>query len=463
MKSRIKSIAIIVLLNICVVIAGYAQQKTPHYDRLMGMKETTAIENYVDSLLKGSEQDGMEVLAYYRAKKDQNKVNSITDNLKKRFPNGYTAASEYVMKIYKEGDMAEVEKLVQEYLNRFPTLNLSNMYTVAADRSAKNRSLDHFLMYLGKIEDQDMKGLILNVCSPAFIDSEPERMKEVFDKKLTEFDIAKDDLNKFYDLLEISSDLYVALKDYKNALKCIEPVFLYKQEKSNDFLIKYANVLSLNQEYDKAFVMLDSLVRAGQGNEKLRTDFQVAFSNVFPASDFDHYLAGIQEVLHEEIAHDVSKKIIKEKAPDFYVTDVNGNVKTLDDFKGKLLVLDFWANWCGPCKKSFPAMQQAVNKFKNDKEVEFLFIHTWENAKEPVLVAQKYLKKYNYSFNLLMDLKDKKTGENNAATAFGIKGIPAKFIIDKDGFIRYKGAGFGGGDDELVAELSALIHQIKQN
>ena len=107
-------------------------------------------------------------------------------------------------------------------------------------------------------------------------------------------------------------------------------------------------------------------------------------------------------------------------------------------------------------------MQQAVNKFKGDKEVEFLFIHTWESSKKPVEDATAYLKDNNFDFNLLMDLKDASTNKNPAVTAFDVKGIPAKFIIDKEGYIRYKGSGFGGGDDELVAELTALIEAVKK-
>jgi hypothetical protein len=106
-------------------------------------------------------------------------------------------------------------------------------------------------------------------------------------------------------------------------------------------------------------------------------------------------------------------------------------------------------------------MQQAVNKYKDDPDVAFLFIHTWETSKTPVADATKYLTDNNYSFDVYFDLKDDK-GSNPAVTQFGVKGIPAKFIIDPEGSIRFRGSGFGGGDDELVAELSAMLDLLKK-
>ncbi|MCK7557268.1 TlpA family protein disulfide reductase [Chitinophaga sedimenti] len=154
---------------------------------------------------------------------------------------------------------------------------------------------------------------------------------------------------------------------------------------------------------------------------------------------------------------EVAKMLISEAAPAFSVKDVKGNTVSLADFKGKVIVLDFWATWCGPCKKSFPAMQRAVDKYSKDPNVKFLFIHTWERSETPQRDAQEYLSQNKYRFDLYMDTKDAATRKNNAVSAFGVKGIPAKFVIDAEGNIRFRMTGFSGGDDVAVEELSAMI------
>jgi thiol-disulfide isomerase/thioredoxin len=127
--------------------------------------------------------------------------------------------------------------------------------------------------------------------------------------------------------------------------------------------------------------------------------------------------------------------------------------------KGKVVVLDFWATWCGPCKASFPAMQTAVNKYKDDANVVFLFIDTREN-KEPQPMkddAAKFVKDNNYTFHVLLDEKDKIIANYN------VSGIPTKFVIDPKGNVKYTSVGYNGNADELVQELSLMVENAKKS
>ncbi|MEJ5145301.1 TlpA family protein disulfide reductase [Sphingobacterium sp. MYb388] len=458
----IKNLVVLLMLVLCSKEYCYSQQMKPGTVILLATKSAVNIDRAVDSLLNGSEEDANSVLQYYRIKQDIAKVNSVTDIISRKYPRGEAAAIQATLHLHQQSDMVEVERLFDEFVKKFDNQQVINLYPVMADRAAKSRSLEHFIKYWGKIQDTRTKDMILKLCGPMLIQRDPNRMKILFDKKLSEFNIEKDNLKEYYDLLEIYSDIYMELKDYPKALNEIERVFLFRQEKSDDLLQKYANLLSLNKQYEKSFVIVDSLIRKGKGNEELKNELTISFNQLFPSNDVEHYLQGIQSKLKMQITKDIAKDIIKEKAPDFLITDAKGKSYRLADFKGKYLILDFWATWCGPCKKSFPAMQQAVNKFEKDTDVKFLFIHTWERSKNPIEDAVTYLRENNYTFDLYMDLKDDKTRVNPAISQFGVDGIPAKFVIDPQGFIRYRGAGFDGGDDTLVSELSAIIEYIKR-
>jgi len=155
-------------------------------------------------------------------------------------------------------------------------------------------------------------------------------------------------------------------------------------------------------------------------------------------------------------------EMIAVPAPNFTLKDLDGNTVSLKDLKGKVVVLDFWSTWCVPCKKSFPAMQLAVNTYKNDPSVKFLFIHTWETTKTPVEDVKKYIAQSGFNFQVLMDLKDE-AGHNAAVEDYSVSAIPAKFIIDKEGNIVFKLTGFSGTDAAALQEISERITLAKNH
>ncbi|TCD26983.1 redoxin domain-containing protein [Pedobacter psychrodurus] len=155
-------------------------------------------------------------------------------------------------------------------------------------------------------------------------------------------------------------------------------------------------------------------------------------------------------------------EMIAVPAPNFTLKDLDGNIVSLKDLKGKVIVLDLWSTWCVPCKKSFPAMQVAVNTYKNDPSVKFLFIHTWETTKTPLEDVRKYIAQSGFNFQVLMDLKDG-AGRNAAVEDYRVSAIPAKFIIDKTGNIVFKLTGFTGTDADALKEISERITLAKNH
>ncbi len=121
------------------------------------------------------------------------------------------------------------------------------------------------------------------------------------------------------------------------------------------------------------------------------------------------------------------------------------------ELKGKVVIVDFWATWCGPCIASFPGMQKMVNKYKDDPNVKFIFVDTWETAEDKKKNAQDFMTSKKYNFDVLLD------NDNKTVEQFKVDGIPTKFVIDKNGKIRFKSVGFSGSDDKLMAELTAMI------
>lgn len=124
---------------------------------------------------------------------------------------------------------------------------------------------------------------------------------------------------------------------------------------------------------------------------------------------------------------------IKDIAPDFTVYDNNGNEVHLSDFKGKPVVINYWASWCSPCKAELPDFDELYNEFKDD--VVFLMINATDGRRETKETADKLISEKGYSFDIYYDTK------SNAAYEYGFAYLPTTVFIDKYGIIQYSQSG----------------------
>ncbi|WP_163411543.1 TlpA family protein disulfide reductase [Flavobacterium ajazii] len=246
--------------------------------------------------------------------------------------------------------------------------------------------------------------------------------------------------------------------EYSKKMKSINNRFETAIEKA------YANALLKTKRYSDALPFLETYVLQGSSDPITLSDLKTAYlAKNGQNADFDSYLLKLKTEQKTVLKEEITKIAIKEPAPEFELKDVNGKTVRLSDYKGKVVVLDFWATWCGPCKASFPAMQKTINRYNNDPGVVFLFLHTWEKKSgNPTVEAGKYITDNKYTFKVLMDLRNSVTNESAAASAYKVKGIPAKFVIDGKGDIRFSTSGFSQDADKAVEELSAMIEFAKQ-
>lgn len=129
------------------------------------------------------------------------------------------------------------------------------------------------------------------------------------------------------------------------------------------------------------------------------------------------------------------------KAPGFKLPDAKGKKHTLASYEGNVVLLDFWATWCGPCKAAMPKIQALHEKFSGEK-VKVIGLATWERGGDP----QDYMNEQGYTYDLLVDADD-------VAAEYGVPGIPTLVLIDKDGTILHVAVGFKPGEEEHLAKL----------
>lgn len=135
------------------------------------------------------------------------------------------------------------------------------------------------------------------------------------------------------------------------------------------------------------------------------------------------------------------------QTPNFTLTDMQGTSHSLSDYRGKVVLLQFWATYCTPCRKEMPAMNNLIKKMTG-KPFEIVTI----NMAEPKQAVEKFIQEVPVDFTVLLDEAGGTIGQWKVFAA------PANFILDQQGNIVYTLYGATEWDSEqMVSDLSALI------
>jgi peroxiredoxin len=124
-------------------------------------------------------------------------------------------------------------------------------------------------------------------------------------------------------------------------------------------------------------------------------------------------------------------KLINQQAPEIAMPDLAGKTVTLSSFKGKYVLVDFWASWCGPCRTENPNVVEAYNRFK-EKNFTILGVSLDQDKS----AWQQAIAKDNLTWTHISDLKQ---WESAAVPAYGIEGIPFNVLLNPEGKIIASG------------------------
>lgn len=449
------------------------QAKTQKIKELYAMTDSVALQKNLTALINSDKQEDIDIAyTYYASQKRHAKAVEVLAIGAKKFPESDLAFLYGTSLIDDEADLTKKTAMLRTVVKKFPDKDVTNQaYTAAMALAEKGEAKQ--VTEISAYANPKMRSAVYMNAALKLAETNPKEaepiLKGLFDSTLAakaSADASEPKRNG-RDMSKVLSVAYIrTLIDNKKgeaAYAVAKP--LYDQPGGQDMPVKvaYTEALIASGRMKDALPLAEEVMKEGEATTRIVSRFADVYKAVKGTSDGAiAYQQQLLKMADDKLMAEMAGKAVNDPASGFTLQDVDGKAVSLNELKGKVVVLDFWATWCGPCKASFPMMQKAVNKYKADANVAFLFIHTMDISDgDPTKDAKKYVTDNKYSFEVLMDLRDKISHKSAVADAYDITGIPTKIIIDPKGNICFKVTGFNSDVEKGMKEVSAMIEYAK--
>jgi thiol-disulfide isomerase/thioredoxin len=450
-------------------LAALVKQKKPGY----GPKVDAGIRQYLASRPKPTLAELTTAAQLYESMGDFGKANAVREQQKTADPAGSLAQKDRAMAVRNQPDWNQKKALYQAFAKEFPTSSLLPALSVMmTDGYYKNNDIRGMLALVNALPPTQTDVLMLNTIAFQMADEKRDvpTAEALIKRALADLDVqprpgtipasqwASEKQNRHRQLQNTYARALEQQGRYADAWTAYQTVVRPDDMEDSDARLNERYFLCALQTGHTADAQLltQDAIQLGLATNRLKTVYRDWYAKQ-PGQSLakaDAHLHDLEADQRENLRDELKAIMINEPAPAFSMTDLQGRTISSSACRGKVVVLDFWATWCGPCIASFPAMQQAQTRFESDPNVRFLFVNTREGG--PLQRVHSFMERNTYPFVVPID------AQQRVANAYKVQGIPTKVIIDGKGRVRYRSIGYNGNPETTVKELAMVVEMLKE-
>lgn len=264
---------------------------------------------------------------------------------------------------------------------------------------------------------------------------------------------------------EAHARILTACGQYQEAMEYAKEVYPWYEANNNEFATMWIKLLKENGRAAEVPAYLEKCVYANITSQEMIDELKTSYLAENPNGDFDKYLNSLKNQSEADVQRQkILSQLVNEPVVLMELEKMGGGKVNLANKNGKIIFLDFWATWCAPCKASMPGGQMAVDRYKDDPNVEFYFIDTQETKADFKKKVADFIKQKGFTFNVLFDQGEvgKQSKQYDAiAQLLHNSGIPFKVIIDANGRLRWSMTGYHGSPTGMADEIQYVIDYLK--
>ena len=425
---------------------------------------------------ENDENDVKSISRALRTLNKQDKAEKIEKQFAKKYPKSETAQEIYMSMLSQADNLDDFSKIVQDFLKAFPkSSNRERLFSALVSgylQSSKSDEIEKILKSFKSVPSSALTQLAYaivetdNENSNVNLDKATELMKRA--RKEAEKDKThlkpvymnegewKNKRNKDYiRVLEANAEVLLWAEKYEAALVILEKAeAACFTEVPGTIYALYIDLYSSTSNAEQALETATKAISNSQSSQSIEDYHKILFDSLSPGSDYDSFISNIKRTAREKRIEKLMHKQLNMSADLGVIKSVSGKTLDLDRQHGKVVVIEFWSTWCGPCREAMSAFDKLADKYALRGDIVFAAVAVWEKGENVSEAVNDFLTDAEFKVPAYLDEK------SELPKNVGFTGLPARIYIGKNGKVQFIESGFTDEysfkrDSEDIIELLA--------